>query len=249
MTDYLYDGSFPGLLTCVYEHYYGDRASGIYTKENYQQTLLNSFRVVETDEEKANRVAAAVEKKISGRALRSAYRAWLSSVPGREMTILNYLVLGFRKGPSVDSLRGEEAVFALQSILKKISVEKERMLQFVRFSEMGSPGHEILYAEVEPAHDVLELIGEHFADRFSTEAFIIRDVERNKAIVSAGGSWYMAEDFSPDKLPEFTGEEEEFRRLWRTYYDHIGISERRNEALRRKFMPLRYARHLTELQG
>ena len=29
MTDYLYDGTFEGILTCIYHHYYTDKATGI----------------------------------------------------------------------------------------------------------------------------------------------------------------------------------------------------------------------------
>lgn len=246
MRDYLYDGSFEGLLTCIYDHYYVDKAAGIYTEDSYQQSLLHPCTKVISDEEKASRVATAIDKKISKRALRVVYSAWLSTVDFKEMIILNYVVLGFRRGAIVDSLRGESAVFAMHSIIKKISVEKERMLQFVRFSAVGSEEKEVLYAEVEPDHDVLELVGDHFAERFSTETFIIYDVSRGKAILSSGGRWYITE-FSPESIPDFTEAEKDFRKLWKEYYEHIAIRERKNTALRQKFMPLRYARHITEL--
>lgn len=246
MIDYLYDGSFEGLLTCVYNHYYVDKAAGIFLPEEYQQSLMHGCMTVETDLRKAEKVADAIEKKISKSALRSAYTAWLSTADFKETAILNYIVLGFRKGPAVNSLHGEAAVFAVQSIIKKVSVEKERMLEFVRFAAVGTEGQEVLYAEIEPDNDILELIGDHFAGRFSTESFIIRDSGRDKAIISAEGRWYITE-FTPEAIPEFTKDEQDFRRLWKTYYDHIAIKERKNTSLRQKFIPSRYAKHLTEL--
>ena len=40
MIDYLYDGTFEGLLTCIYENYYTEKASGIFREEAYQSNLL-----------------------------------------------------------------------------------------------------------------------------------------------------------------------------------------------------------------
>ncbi len=64
MIDYLYDGTFEGILTCVYHHYYTEKASGIYRSDTYQSTLLGGCMEVETDPVKATTVYEAIEKKI-----------------------------------------------------------------------------------------------------------------------------------------------------------------------------------------
>ncbi|MBR1993426.1 MAG: hypothetical protein IJ988_03805, partial [Firmicutes bacterium] len=102
--DYIYDGTFEGLLTCVHHHYYKEKADGIFTKGVYQPSLLTGYMEVETDEMKATTVYEAIEKKISTYDLRRIYRAFLSSDPEKEMKILRYLVLGFRKGSVVSML-------------------------------------------------------------------------------------------------------------------------------------------------
>ena len=56
MIDYLYDGTFEGILTCVYHHYYTEKASGIYRSDTYQSTLLGGCMEVETDPVKATTV-------------------------------------------------------------------------------------------------------------------------------------------------------------------------------------------------
>ena len=111
-----------------------DRGLGIFAKENYQPSLLNGFMEVETDETKANIVYEAIQKKISTFDLRRIYKVFLSCDPDKEMKILKYIVLGFKKGSAVSMLHGNPVVFDVQSIEKRISNEKERMLQFVRFS-------------------------------------------------------------------------------------------------------------------
>ena len=145
MKDYIYDGTFEGLLNCIYHHYYTDHANSICTEDCYQANMLCDFMRVETDEQKAQKVYDAIAGKISDYDLRSVYKAFLSSVPDKEMVILRYVVLGFSKGRSVSSLHGNSIVNDFQSILKKVGAETERMLQFVRFSVMEGG---VLYAEV-----------------------------------------------------------------------------------------------------
>ena len=94
--DYLYDGTFDGLLTCIHHHYYTEKATGIFTKDEYQPSLINGFMEVETDENKADVVYEAIQKKISAYDLRRIYMAHLSTVAEKEMKILRYIVKGFR---------------------------------------------------------------------------------------------------------------------------------------------------------
>lgn len=244
MLDYLYDGTFEGLLTCIYHHYYTDRASGICRRSYYQPNLLGGYLEVETDELKAVTVYEAIERKISTYDLRRIYKAYLSCDEDKEMKILRYVVKGFRVGPAVSMLHGDTVVSAVEAIEKKIHVEQERMLQFVRFSVMEN---DVLYAEIEPDNDVLELIAGHFRDRFRNDPFIIRDLKRSKAIVAYGGHWYIS-GFTDDDVPEQSSEEQEYRNLWKNYFDNIAIKERKNPRCQRNFMPLRYWKHLTEVQ-
>ena len=253
MRDYLYDGTFEGLLTCVYHHYYTDKAVGIYLREAYQPSMFNGFMEVETEQDKAERVYRAIESKISTYALRMVYRAYLSSIEGKENAILQYILLGFRVGYSIGSLHGVDEVKRLEDITRKVGFEQERMLQFVRFEVLESSNGQILYARIEPDHDVLELVAHHFAERFSHDPLIIHDIGRGKAIVAFERDWYVT-DFDGTRLPDgselvMSREEESYQDLWRTYFDHIAIKERINPRCQRNHMPVRYWKHLTEVNG
>ena len=50
------------------------------------------------------------------------------------------------------------------------------------------------------------------------------------------------------ELPPESPEELEYRAMWRTFYDTIGIEGRRNENCRRTHMPKRYWKQMTEVQ-
>ena len=245
MIDYLYDGTFEGILTCIYHHYYTEKASGIFHRDSYQSTLIGGYMEVETDQMKAVTVYEAIERKISSYDLRRIYKAYLSNDPDKETKILRYIVLGFREGAKISMLHGNQTVFDIQSIEKKIEVEKERMLQFVRFSVMEN---DVLYARIEPDNDVVELIAGHFCDRFKNEPFIIHDVKRSKALIAYRKKWYISQ-FDEEDIPEFSADEHDYRRLWKNYFENIAIRERTNPRCQKNFMPVRYWKHLTEVNS
>ncbi len=248
--NYLYDGSFEGFLTCVYCHYYEDRAAGIYPSESYQDTILFRSRQVETDPEKAAKVYSAIENKISSHALGRVYHVFLSSLPEKDNIAFRYICLGFRIGGSLFSLHSDPLVFAAQQAERKVSFEAHRLMGLLRFSALRLQKEgilsEMLYAKIEPDHDVLELLGEHFSDRFKNEPFIIHDARREKALYSENGNWFIA-PLDAKALPGFSEEEQEYRRLWKRYFESIAIEERKNAKCQKRFMPARYWKNLTEM--
>ncbi|MDF2655972.1 MAG: metabolism protein [Bacillota bacterium] len=252
MLDYLYDGSFEGFLTCIYEHYYNEKASGIYRVDAYQASLLSTCCTVITEETKATKVYEAIEHKISREDLKRVYRVFLSSADEKENKLLQYIRLGFQKGSAISLLHSNSVVFEVQQIEKKVTIEMHRLKGLVRFSALVKPlgestGREILYSKVEPDHDVLEIIADHFADRLKSDPFIIHDKIRGKAVFAQEGSWYIA-DFSDADLPALGEVERDYRDLWKRYFETIAIQERINPACQKRMMPVRYWKNLTEFR-
>ena len=244
MVDYLYDGTFEGLLTCIHHHYYTEKAGGIFRKEEYQSTMLGGYREVETEEEKAVIVYDAIEKKISSADLKRIYKVFMSSVEGKETKILNYVRLGFVKGACVSMLHGDPIVFPVQQAERKVNGEVHRLKGLIRFSELG---HRVLYSPIEPDHDIIEFLADHFCDRYKNEPFIIHDVKRSKALIAYQGSWYISR-FTKEALSPLSEEEKEYRRLWKSYFENMAIRERINPRCQKNLMPVRYWKHLTEFQ-
>ncbi|MDR1603275.1 MAG: TIGR03915 family putative DNA repair protein [Gracilibacteraceae bacterium] len=244
MIDYLYDETFDGLLTCIFAHYYEEKAAGIYPERLYQPSLLHGARAVAADRERAGRVYAALEQKAARYVLRKIYYTFLSAVPGKENIILAYTVLAFRLGPRLTACRTRPEVLALETASDRVDTERERFLGFVRFRDMGR----FLYAAIAPDHNILPLLADHFTDRLAGEYFMIHDTGRDTALVwdkrdpslvpfRQTGNWRPNED------------ERLCQSLWREYFEHIAISERRNTRLQGQFVPRRYRAHLTEFQG
>lgn len=249
--DYLYDKTFEGLLTCIHHHYYNEKATGIFPMDVYQPNIFNGSTDVITDEKKASIVYEAIEKKISSFDLRRVYKTFLSTIPEKENKILNYVRLGFKIGPKIGSLHGNPIVFEVQSAEKKVGFEVHRLMGLVRFDVLKSrslEASEILYAEIEPDHDVAELLATHFSDRFAYEPFIIHDSKRNKALIAKGGDWYISQ-FTKEDLSYFTRDTRDFPKLWKIYFDTIAIKERTNPKCQKRCMPSRYWKNLTEFNA
>ena len=246
MASYIYDASFEGFLTCVYASYYHEKATDINTIEDYQGSLIEKPVEIITDQEKAMKVYGAIRKKISMIDLRRVYRVFNSSVPDKEMAILSYIELGFKLGDKISLYHTNPIVKKMEEAHYKVGREIERMLGLTRFSGLDGG---ILYAKIEPEHDVLEFIAGHFSDRLKNEPFIIHDTGRGKAIISQGGTWYISGFTESDyqEMPSISKDEKDIRKLWKKYFETIAIKERLNPKCQKTLMPVRYWKNLTEM--
>jgi len=244
--DYLYDGSFEGLLTAIYYNYYREHATGIYPTDNYQIHLVNPSSIVETDPQLAAKVYDAAYKKISSSSLQRVFHAYLSNHPLKENLILNYLRLGFKLGAKIDRYYTHPDVCPIQEIARKVSFETHRFLGLLRFAEAQN----CLYALFEPDHNILILVADHFADRLANENFVIHDTKRDLAVIYSQKSktWYLT-DFPRDLDISISKSEIYYQTLWTNYFTHIGIESRKNNKLQTQFIPLRYRRNLVEFQN
>lgn len=252
--EYLYDGSFDGLLTCIYHHYYYEAATGIYRQDSYQPTLVFSSMVVETEPGLATRVYQAIKEKISISALETVYRVYLSSSPEKEKYILDYLRLGFQMGAKIDLYHSHPRVYPVHQLERKVIGEAHRLLGLLRFTDTGS----FLYAVFSPDHHVLPLMADHFADRLAGERWIIHDRKRKLAIVYDGlnqdndkspvhSKWFMI-DFPYHWDNTIQEDEQHWQELWQIYFQKIGIESRYNPRQQSRCVPVRYRRYLLEFQ-
>lgn len=243
---YLYDGTFEGLLTCVFEVYAKKEIPGeILEDSGVQQYLGCEYKTIPTDTEKADRVYHSIRKKISPHALHNIYYAYLSCEPNKGRMILDYIRAGYQYTTTLDNHLLLKPVDFVVNTSRRVGGEAHAYLGLVRFSELEKG---IFYSEIQPKNNVLPIIAPHFAQRFSQMPWIIHDSLRRICIVYNGKEWYMTET---DTLPviRFSEKEHEYRKLWKKFYDTIEIKERHNEKCRMNCMPKRYWRYLPELNS
>lgn len=239
--DYLYDGSFDGLLTCIYYHYKKEKASGIFDLTNYQQSIIFDYEIIETDLYKADIVSKAIVDKISKEAYILTFYCFLSNCEHKECIILDFLIFAFKYGKNTMNYYSHEKVLPIKEISSKVSREVHRFLGILRFSDIGG----VLFAKFSPDNDILILLIEHFADRYKYEKFVIHDVKRNKAIIYSNNSWQMIDVKIVNDF-EYSTKEKIIQNLWKQYFTKMAIQERKNTDLQFQFIPARYRKNITE---
>lgn len=258
---FLYDGSYEGLLSCIFA-IFKERAApvDICHESRFQHSLLDTLVPVVTQEEWATRVLKGIDDKTEARASSLIYKLFLSELPNSEMLVYQVISAIMRKG-NASALEN----FAEPCILKASQVEKmmdreiHRMHAFVRFQKNQSG---VFYAAIEPDFNVLPLIGDHFERRYADQPWLIFDTRRhyglyydqatmsfvmaNNPVVSGtaavqGG--FITDDFLGGLADD---KEHEYQTLWKNYFHAVNIRERNNTKLHLRHMPRRYWKYLTE---
>lgn len=245
MMVYLFDGSFEGLLTCVFEAWLLKKSEvSIQSQEMYKPSFLDETRFIQTVPEKFHRVFDSIPQKISKYALQAIYRAYLSEDPSAPQSIYRFLRIGYKIGSRVVHYIQDPSVNAVMTLNKKVGGEAHRFLGLLRFQEIV-PG--VFYAVIEPDHNITGLIAPHFTERLTAQPFLIHDKKRNICACYDGQELVIT-----NEVPHFpnnrTASEDEYAALWRTFFKTIAISERKNPRTQMQFMPKKYWKNLAEMQ-
>jgi len=238
---YIFDGTFEGFLSVVYDIYASGRQPVAITANHPEHLSLFAQEVViVTDRKKAARVAEGIKKSLGVSAYQHVYYCVLSAQPDACLCAFAYLRFGFAEGSkNTDCRLDKKEVELTHRISNEVSMERHRLLGLVRFCQRGLA----LYAAISPRHDVLELIAPHFCRRYASSVWVIHDLTREKAVFYNGRNW------SINPLPSFAvpgDESDPFVDLWRQYFAAINIKERRNPKQQKQYMPQSYWQHLPE---
>ncbi|MGX8700755.1 TIGR03915 family putative DNA repair protein [Caproiciproducens sp.] len=241
---YCYDGSFDGLLCCVFESYEKREIPADIFSPDTEQTVLLPQREIVTDPVKSARVLASIPQKMGNDALDFVRHAYLTCLPRKELSILLFLRMGFSYGPRVMNMLADDVVNTLLKAVKHLTNEAHLLKGFLRFSVFNGA----LAAEIEPKNLVLPLLAPHFRERYPEERFLIYDRTHAMALIYQP---YRSKIISADdfQMPEPDEEERSFRELWRLFYRTIEVRGRHNPKCRMSHMPKRYWSCMTEFSA
>lgn len=240
---YQYDGSFEGLLCCVFESYDKKEIPEDIVLVDASQITLFPVKEIMTDAKNANRVLVSIPKKISVSALEFIQHAFLTCLPKKELYILLFLRIGYRVGPAVMDMLSNDVINILFKAVKHLNNESHLLKGFIRFSIINNG----LVSEIEPKNFVLPLLNQHFCERYPEEHFLIYDKTHSMALIYKPyqSSIIPMEDL---ELPKTDAAEQHFQKLWQLYYNTIEIEGRHNPKCRMSHMPKRYWKYLTEFK-
>ena len=241
-TPWLYDGSYEGLLCCVFESFRLHVLPCLLEAGEPSQLSLTPPRVMLTDPHKAARVQTALRHKL-GQAVTEFFQScFLTCLEDKELYMLRFMHLAFHVGPSVLHFLSNETVATLWKSVRHLENEAHLLKGFLRFSDYPP----YLIAVIHPKNFVLPLLTAHFCDRFPEENFLIYDETHGCGLLQQKGKIRILPiDSLALSLPSET--EQKYRALWQTYYKTAAIQARYNPACRMSHMPKRYWKYMTEL--
>lgn len=247
------EDSLEGILSGVHQAYssrYGVHDIHLVTEEPQPQLFTEIF-YVDTDFEKAKSVAKAVQEKISGYAFHMIHFASCSTNKDKAQAIYRLLVYGFYVGEKAVNHRTDPWINLVHKLERQVWREQHNILGFLRFQEVGG---RFLLGKFKPMHNVLQLITEHFADRFSTESWVICDEGRQLAciytpetkchIVSYDGSIGELLHMEDTEMDSY----DVYGKLWKTFFDSVFIKQRENKRQQLNMAPKRYHAYMPEMK-
>jgi len=255
MIIFTYDKTFEGLLTALFDAYFRHAFPDVLLEEGVPLPLFHDevHRVV-TDREKASRVWAGLEKKLSRSALSCLTVCWLSELPEADGLLFRYIRKAIDAPESIELNFGDEDVLAVSKLWKKVSKEHLRVIQFLRFQKAAD---ETYFAPVEPLYNVLPLTLSHLKDRYADQRWLIYDMRREYGyyydLTEAKEVRFKQKEshFLTGLLDKSLMDKDEilFQQMWQTYFKSIAIKERINPRLHKQNMPVRFWKYLTEKRG
>lgn len=247
----LYDGTFDGLLSAIFDSYDLKVEVGRFLPEfEYAETLFEQPITCIFDKNKADRVKKGLIKKTSKRAFKTLYHSFLSEEEDIEMRIFKYVKSAMSSLISIEDNFLDDNVLYLNKVNKKIGREVHRMHAFVRFQLTKD---DIYYSVIEPDFNVLPLIGDHFEKRYPAQQWLIYDAKRHYGIfydLKKIDFITFAEEnpLQLRQLPTSVLDDAEtgYQVAWKHYFDSVNIPERKNMKLHLQHVPRRYWKYLSE---
>lgn len=251
---FIYDGSYEGLLSCIFV-IFKERITpvAINAEDNYQFALLDTARRIDTNEGWAARVLKGLDGRTHACASALIYKIFLSELPLSEMLIYQVVRAIIQHGDKT-ILENFANPFILKAakIEKMIDREVHRMHAFVRFQKSQEG---LFSAVIDPDFNVLPLIGDHFERRYTDQSWLIFDARRQYGLyynqedtsyVSSGHPIFELniDMFQQEAIQDVR--EKEYQSLWKNYFHAVNINERNNPKLHLRHVPRRYWKYLIE---
>ena len=248
---FLYDGTYEGLLSAIFESYRLQvEAGGFVAEDAFHGDLFEAPLVVTTHPAHAERVTAGLIRKTSAQAAVMLYHAFHSEHPEVEMLIYRFIRLAMVSAHNIEENFIEPCVLKLHQLKKQIGREVHRMHAFVRFQQANDG---LFVAVIDPDFNVLPLIGEHFEKRYAAQRWMIYDSHRHYGLhydqqrteyVTCSADMHLR--LRQQVKDALSVEEDQYQTLWKEYFDSVNIPERRNMKLHLQHVPRRYWKYLTE---
>ena len=238
MTVFVYDKTFEGLLTAVFD---------AYSRRSFPDLLLAEGEPFPLFYDEAVTICTDDAKV----ALSVITVTWLSELPETDMLLFRYIRKAIDAPRTVELNFGDPDVLEVSKVWKKVTNERLRVIQFLRFQKAVDG---TFFAAVKPVYNVLPLTLAHLKDRFADQRWLLYDLKREY------GYYYDLKEATEVRFEEkdahllsgllgeelMDADEKLFQQMWKTYFKSIAIKERLNPKLHRQHMPARFWKYMPE---
>lgn len=242
---YLYDGSFEGALSGIYQMFYDKGVADeqqLKNRELYQYVLFEQVIETYTVPEQASKVATSIIDTFGEEAFRRIGYAYLSEDVDFGTKLFRCLKQAYKFGERGMENYSDTAIMDMYKCYNAVARESHIMLGLIRFAELDKG---VFYARFEPTYDLIGLMVPHFTERLGDQLWVIHDTKRRKAAFYNKETVHYS-DLDPIESLYYSSKEENYQKMWKAYFDHIAIDERKNPKLHRQMMPKKYWNFLTE---
>ena len=250
---YICSDSVTGIFSAIYDAWktrLPEERLGIALKGVIDQKMFCEYIEVEESQKKAIAVENLIKRHLGSYAYWNIYHAVLSNDREKGDVILGAM-LESRRIPNSKQIMehlSHPQVQKLFELGRKVTNEAHYYKEIVRFAELQNG---ILFSEIEPRHQILSCIGNHFTNRFPQENWMIYDkVHRMFLVHEKGKRWILAQDddMNVDAIKWFSATEALYVKLWKGFFESVSIKERESYERQRQHLPLRYRTHVIEFQ-
>lgn len=237
----VYDKTFEGFLSLVYEVYYSKLKIEDIKKQMPQTLFLDDIIKIDYDEKKSLKVLEALKQKFKKQHFETILNIFMCDENDFELDLLNFIILGFKDQKQLDNINNS-CVFNIQNLQKELFMVNHKMTGFLRFEELEDG---TLYAKLDTRFNLVYFLGKHFLKRFNNQKYIIHDIKRQLAFIK-NDSFLGVQNISSFDVPILSKDEQKFKKLWKVFFDSVSISSRENKKLQQQFVPLIYRTYMNE---
>lgn len=220
--------------------------------DNY--SLFMEYVTVEVDLDKAKKVQNTIAKRLGRKTSFSIWSAIYSHHEDKADIIYHTIARGIAGafyGELTDYLQ-DPYVLQLSKIHKNVWNEAHHFKGFLRFAELNEG---VLFSGIKPKNNIVPLIAGYFTDRMRSETFMIYDETHHLCLVhqpQRESYIYLLQKEEEEMLQQmeknYSEQEIEMQKLFKTFYERITIESRKNLFLQRNNLPLRFRDNMVEFR-
>lgn len=250
---YVCDDNITSIYSAIYDAWKESRdaEAGIELRGQINQQLFCEYVEVTAEERKSVVVERLIQKNLGYNAYWDIYHALLSADAQKADAVFRVMQEArfLKDSKKIMEHLTNEAVAKVFQLSRKVGNEAHLFIEFIRFRELYSG---VLFSEITPESRVLTCIGDHFADRFPLENWMIYDKTHKEFLVHRERTQWVivaGEELNREMAGKVSDAEKEYQRLWKGFFHSIAIKERTNPICQRSHLPIHFRKDMTEFES